>query len=208
MRSFTIRLAVMLLTFLLGITATVMLLTQRKQELRRVIPERWASYSFKWIDERTDAANLPKLRTILLPDDDLEVRVWVGFGIEGEDALILRRSAGQWSALHLHGMYKQYPPKKYQETFPMPAPKSGWERAWQKLVGEGLLTLPEASEVQCEGRTLDGTSYGVEVNMDRTYRIYSYDNPNHAKCSQAKQMLKIGEIIAEEFGLEEFKITE
>lgn len=31
-------------------------------------------------------------------------------------------------------------------------------------------------------------------------------NPDHARCGEAKQMMRIGEIIAEEFSLEEFRI--
>jgi predicted TIM-barrel enzyme len=33
-----------------------------------------------------------------------------------------------------------------------------------------------------------------------------YDNPNYAKCNEAKQMIKIGDIIVEEFGVREFSI--
>jgi hypothetical protein len=32
-----------------------------------------------------------------------------------------------------------------------------------------------------------------------------YDNPGYAKCEEAKQMMRIGGIISEEFGLKEFK---
>jgi hypothetical protein len=46
----------------------------------------------------------------------------------------------------------------------------------------------------------------VEVNKDKAYRTYMYDHPNHAKCDEAKQMLKVGEIIAEEFGVGEFRL--
>ncbi len=205
MRKLTIRFIVALLTFILGITATMIFLTQRKQELNRRVPEGWGDFAFKVIDKRSNAAELPTLRNIQLPDGDLEVRIWVGFGIVGEDALILRRSAGKWSALHLHGMFfGRYPPPKYQETFAVSEPRSGWEGAWQKLDNAGILTLPDAWTTQCRGGGLDGTRYIVEIDNDKTYRTYMYDNPNPAKCYGAKQIIKIGEIVAEEFGLEEF----
>ena len=56
------------------------------------------------------------------------------------------------------------------------------------------------------GRSVfDGVSYVVEINKDQQYRTYLYDNPAQAKCSEAKQMLEIAGIIAEEFDLSEFK---
>lgn len=208
MSKITIRLIIALLTFLLGIAATFVFIIHRQQPLNLIVPKGWDAYGFNSIDKRTNEAKLPKLRTGSLPINDLEVRAWIGFGINGDDALILRRSSGQWSALHLHGIFERYPPAKYQETFILSAPKSGWEKAWQRLVEAGILTLPDESELQCGSAILDGVSYAVETNMNNTYRIYSYNNPNYAKCDQAKQMINIGAIISEEFGLEEFYIRE
>ena len=48
---------------------------------------------------------------------------------------------------------------------------------------------------------LDGMSYVVEYNRDGSYRTYMYDNPDNAKCDEAKRMIKIGNMIAEEFNL-------
>jgi hypothetical protein len=55
--------------------------------------------------------------------------------------------------------------------------------------------------VGCRVGGRDGMSYVVEINSDRTYRTYMYDNPFYAKCDEAKRMMKIGEIVADEFGL-------
>lgn len=225
MPKLTTRLSVALLTFFLGVAAATVFLikgtfierlpqkryvdntAQEKPEMRFTIPnDRWEPIYFKFINERTGEASLPRLRTVLLPRNDFEVRVWAGFGQNGEDGLILRRSSDQWSAIHLHGMFERYPPAKYQEL--LAAPKSGWENVWQRLVEAGVLTLPDASAVQCSPHVLDGISYVVEINMNKSYRTYMYDDPNYAKCNEAKQMIKIGEVIAEEFNLEEFKIRE
>ena len=35
-----------------------------------------------------------------------------------------------------------------------------------------------------------------------------YDNPDHASCGEAKQMMRIGGIIADEFGVEELRLGE
>src|SRR5829696_6829160 len=102
MRKVTTRLIVASLTCVLGIAAA--LYATRPTALRIIRGGAWEPTAFMIIDRHTAAANLPNLRTVLLADDDIEVRVWVGFGIFREDGLILRRAAGQWSGIHLHGM--------------------------------------------------------------------------------------------------------
>lgn len=225
MYKLTFRLVIALLTFFLGIAATMALLinrlstgnvlqresgapiVQERQALHLMIPDtELEPLVFRAINKRTNESGVPSLRTVLLPDDDLEVRVWVGFGVYGEDALILRRSANQWSAIHLHGMSERPPFPNSQET--LAAPRSGWEGAWQRLIAAGILTLPDAAAVGCNTYVNDGTSYVVEINKNRIYRTYLYDNPKYARCNEARQMIEIGEIIAEEFGLEEFRIRD
>lgn len=205
-----------LLTILLGIGASVACFKNglRNEEPRVTIPnEDWVRVYFeaqglasKSIDELTDEAHLPRLRTTKLPDSDLEVRVWVGFGVYGVDGLILRKSSHQWSAIHLHGMAEKPPFPNSKES--LAPPKSGWETAWQRLTEGKILELPDASEVGCRTYIKDGVGYVVEISMNKVYRTYMYDNPKYAKCHEAKKMIRLGEIIADEFDLDEFKPTE
>lgn len=205
-RRLSIRLAIAMLTFLLGVAVTTLWLVNRssEQEPRVTIPnDRWVQIFFempglssKSINEITSEARLPNLRTTLLPDDDMEVRFWVVADEYGR-ALILRRSANQWTATHLRGMGRNQQLQQYETGA---APKSGWEKVWEKMVGAGILTLPDATEVNCRVGGLDGVRYIVEFNMNRAYRTYMYDNPEYAMCDQAGQMIKVAEIIEEEFG--------
>ncbi len=75
---------------------------------------------------------------------------------------------------------------------------------WQQLVDADILDLPDASEVNCSLDSLDGIAFVIETNSDMTYRTYKYGNPMLAECDEAKRIMKISEIIYEEFGLEEF----
>jgi hypothetical protein len=180
---------------------------QEGRQPRRVTPAaEWEPIFFKAIDARVGEAGLPSLRAEALPDGESEIRVWVGFGLSGEDGIVLRHSGGQWSGLYLHGMSDGPLPRKYQKA--LTVPKSGWETAWQRLSDAGILTLPDASAVQCSTYINDGVGYVVEINADKIYRTYLYDNPNHAQCDEAKKMMRIGEIIAEEFDLANFRIKE
>lgn len=167
------------------------------------VEAKWEPIFFRSIRERISEIGVPDLRTVRLRNDDFELRVWVGFGINGNDALILRHSSNQWSAVHLHGMGERPP---FVTSLSNPSePRSGWNAAWRKLTDAGLLTLPDALAVNCNTHMFDGKSYVVEINKDTSYRTYLYDNPHHASCKEAKQMLAIGDIIADEFGLKEFQ---
>lgn len=208
MSKWAIRIVIPLFTFLLGIAAAVWYINEsRKQELRIVSPNsRLEDLFCGVIDRRVREADLLNLRRVILPSGDLEVRVWVGFGLNGEDGFILRRSANQWSAIHLSGMAERPPLPKSQQS--LAAPKSGWGRAWQRLVDAGILTLPDGMD--CEIAVLDGVGFVVEINQNKTYRSYMYSNPWYERpgyyCKGAKQMVTIGKILAEEYGLKWFDV--
>jgi len=201
-----------LLTALLGAAMTFFFVkeSQKKRELRLVLP-RFDMLRSPDINDRLAKVNLPSLRTVLLPDGDFEVRVWIGFGLNGKDCFILRNFSGQWSAIHLQGM-AEAPPFPNSLT-PLSSPKSRWDKAWQRLIDARILTLPDAAEVKCNPKLMDGIGYVVESNINMTYRTYLYDNPWYDKpwykrCNEAKQMILIGKIIGEEFGLERFDLSE
>ena len=178
--------------------------SQDPEPLRKAKSEaRWKPIFFKMINERLAESGIDELRTVQMTGNDFEVRVWVGFGGKGEDGIILCHSSNQWSGLHLHGISEG--PRLVSTVSNVAAPRSGWEAAWQKLTQAGLLTLPDAPAVGCSTQIFDGVSYVVEINKDQKYRTYLYDNPSQSKCSEAKQMLEIGGIIADEFDLSEFK---
>jgi hypothetical protein len=202
-----------LLTALLGAAMTFFFVkdSQKNRVLRLVIPPNDMLLSPN-INERLAKANLPSLRTVLLPDGDFEVRVWIGFGVNGEDCFILSNFSGKWSAIHLQGMAEA--PPFPNSLAPLPSPKSGWNRAWHRLIDAGILTLPDAMEVKCYPMVLDGIGYVVESNIYSTYRTYSYSNPwydnppLYKRCNEARQMILIGKIIGDEFGLEGFDLSE
>jgi hypothetical protein len=177
----------------------------RPSEFTWTVPKKtWEPIFFEEIDERTKIARLPTLR-VALPKDDLELRIWNGFGLTALEGFVLKRSAGKWSAIHLDGIYDKLPARRYQKQ--LSAPKSGWNESWRKLMELGILTLPDAAEAGCSTSVLDGMSYVVEINHELTYRTYMYDNPSYAKCEQARTMIRIGNFIADEFNVPELRMT-
>jgi hypothetical protein len=170
-------------------------------EFKLIVPDAiWEKIFFESINERAHIASLGSLR-VALPKDDLELRVWNGFGLTALEGFVLRRRSGTWSAVHLDGIHPGLPKREYQKQ--LSAPKSGWDNVWRKLVEMEITILPDAEEIGCSTTMLDGMSYVVELNYELTYRTYLYDNPSYAKCEQAKRMISIGNFIASEFGVPE-----
>lgn len=173
--------------------------SQGKKQMELNIPNAaWVPEFFKEINEHANAAKLNDLRLTVLPDGDLEIRVWGGFGILTVQGLIIKRTAGQWSAFHLPSVSSNS--SNSYKNVPV-ASKSGWEQFWKQLTDEGFLTLPDSSQLRDEVSITDGISYVVEINMNKTYRTYMYGNPQHQKSPEAKQMLQIVHTLSEEFGV-------
>ncbi len=165
----------------------------------------------EFIDPVTEKYDLPKLRDFSLYRNDLEVRVWVGM-LEGRDGFIFRRFNRQWSAIAIKQIdcnkfnYWKIHRKYSVGKINLPEPTSGWQNVWQKLLEAGILDLPDYSELpEYNLDYIDGIFYFVEINKDGKYRTYAYSNPQVQMLKEAKQMMKIGEIISEEFDLHNFE---
>jgi hypothetical protein len=175
----------------------------RPKQLQLNVPkETWEPIFFRAIDERSKLGNLKPLRSGALPNGDLEIRVWRGFGLTPLAGFLLKRTSGQWSALHIAPTWS----RTLDKSQSLSAPKSGWDTCWQRLETGGLLALPDASEIACDGGINDGVFYVVEYNRDAVYRTYMYDNPDRAKCDEAKRLIQTANIIAEEFSIPEMAL--
>jgi hypothetical protein len=159
----------------------------------------WEPSFFMALGERTQKVNLPSLRTVMLSDQDLEVRFWYDGRPDVINGFVIRRSADRWSAFGVRQTRNRQPSEVTLEV--LSAPKSGWETAWAKLVDAGILTLPDASELSCNAPAFDTVSFVIETNVHRSYRTYRYSNPFHAECEEAKRIVLMEEIISEEFGV-------
>ncbi len=166
----------------------------------------------EFIDPITEKYDLPKLRDFSLYGKDFEVRVWVD-AVGGTDGFILQRFNHQWSAIAIKeidcnkfGYWKK--DKKYSlGKINLSEPESGWQNVWQRLLEVEIPDLPDYSQIPEHSKNIigDGTGYFVEVNKDGKYRTYAYSNPDIQKLKEEEKMMKIGEIISEEFDLHNFE---
>jgi hypothetical protein len=161
-------------------------------------PQPQAAQSFfSEIIKREKLSGLSDLRSVNLPPDDLEIRVWRGFDLTYLQGLVIKRASGQWSAIRVQSLPPGLPRGKYQKQLSMP--KSGWEAMWRRLTNEGIVTLVDASDVGCDENDPDATSYVVEINANQKYRTYHYTEPEYSECDEAKQMVRINKILTDEF---------
>lgn len=173
-------------------------LVEKGQTPRLEIPEAdWEPQFFEALGERIKQVNLSSLRTLLLPENDLEVRFWYDARPDLINGFVIRRSASRWSGIEVRQTRNRQPSEVKTEA--LPVPKSGWDAAWAKLVAAGILTLPDASELGCNAPSFDTVAYVIETNVDGVYRTYRYSNPMHAECDEAKRIILIEEIFGEEF---------
>jgi hypothetical protein len=169
-----------------------------KKQLSREIPNApWEPIFFNSINERAALAELNDLRSTILDHDDIEVRVWYGFGVSALSGYAIKRRGGEWSALRIPPVKLSDP--KSAKAFAITS-KSGGQQLWERLTKEGLLTLPDSSTLPDNSSSLDGVSYVVEINMNLTYRTYMYGNPEKQKSPEARQMAEIIHTIYEELG--------
>lgn len=187
--------------FIVAMATTVWFSSCRtaSQEIRLIIPKaNWVPHTFMSIGKVNALAGQPDLRSLRLMKDDMEIRVWL-FSLKPVEGVMLRRTAGQWSAAHLKGDNSFLPEKVTRRE--LPDPGSGWLPLWQELEGLDILRLPDSTEIDCDASGIDGWGVIVETNTNLTYRAYAYSNPPIAKCAEAGKISRIVETLIEEFGI-------
>jgi hypothetical protein len=202
------RISIVILTFVIGIFSVAgWFYYQESQKPQIILPNhRWEQIFFKSINNATNLAGLEELREIPLNREDIEIRVWRGFGLSPLEGIILKQTDGIWTAFHI--TTNDYVEADKAKIKRLSRPKSGWESLWKQINDKGILMLRDPSEIECEDSGFDGMSYVVEINQNKIYRTYQMRSGG--KCEGVQQMEQIGEIIGLEFdsGHEECKTTE
>lgn len=171
-----------------------------RQKLKVSVPQAsWEPIFFRQINAVASLSGQSDLRTTQLPRGDIEVRIWRGFGLSPLEGITLRRSGSQWSGSYVRADHYYEPTKADRRE--LSHPRSGWDTLWTSLVNERLLSLPDASEINCNVGGLDGIGMVVETNADNMYRTYMCDMPSELKCNEDKNILAIADILFKEFDL-------
>lgn len=154
----------------------------------------WEKIFFRGINDVTKLSGLEELRKTNHFTNDLEIRIW---RVSDEaEAIIIKRIGETWSAIYIKS--DSYTESTESTVTKLNAPKSGWNSLWNKIEASGVLTLPDASQINCSVAQIDGMGYVVETSYQKKYRTYMY-SMSSLKCDEAKKLERIGDIITEEF---------
>ena len=154
----------------------------------------WARGYFEDINSLSAIAPWLPLREVGIQTGDLEIRIWIGFGLDFLTGIRLCRINDAWTGFYIQsGMSVRISEVK---------PQTDWNVLWKKLETLGILDLPDSSTLPNEELINDGIGYVVEINDGVHYRTYKYSNPQHQKWSEAKQMVEIMKTLYTEFGMD------
>jgi hypothetical protein len=157
----------------------------------------WESIFLDSINRLTAEAGWTPLCNAPLPPGSLEVRIWIGFGLSPLQGFSIRQDGATWTG---HFAIERSGTTDSAEVHEV-TPKSGWEKLWNEITNLGVLTLPDSSTLPDEELLVDGESYVVEISQNNHYRTYRYGNPQGQKWPQAKQIIRIVDILSDELAL-------
>jgi hypothetical protein len=171
------------------------------------------------VAEPAKAAHLEPLKNTVLPADNKEVRIWIGFGAEREMRLVRISvdSAGQvhGEAVFSHGLESKNPGNDEKSYFaelakqcktigsdgewescsPASSESADWAKAYRSIVALGLWDLPDDSKLPKPNMSIvDGAAMLVELRSGTDYRAYSYGNPSFNEAPEAQKAAKIMDI--------------
>jgi hypothetical protein len=171
----------------------------------------------KFIGEESKFYSLTNLDNENLSDKDIVMRLW-RFSTFGDKHLVfvLTKINEVWAAKLIQRkisskyIFSDMPRKnllkyaKYSQV-KLDVPKSGWQNLWQNLNKADILTLPNGNEVGIEVFP-DSSECVIETKVDNNYRVINYyDSELFEDIPQAQKMVKIINIVSEEFNLSDFE---
>jgi hypothetical protein len=155
----------------------------------------WVKLYFESIDRQAQGMELKQLRTLSLQADEIEVRVWEGFGIGPLTGYVMKRSKGKWSALASRQWYK-----RPLESLPVPR-STDWAATWARLEREGIRDIRDDSERPPPCRMVtDGVGYVVEIAQGEAYRTYLVSNPQSERSEDGDRFLRLWPVLLRAFG--------
>lgn len=141
------------------------------------------------------AAGLYDLSVVTLPKGVTEVRIWHNIARYGFFGTIIQRRPNAFYGAQV-ARPEWGPPDQCRGWAEAIEPCVAWETLWQLLMDQGILDLPDATDLDgVELPIEDGQSYTVEVQIEGRYRTYEYSSPEHRPWPEARRMEAIASIL-------------
>lgn len=155
---------------------------------------------------KSNVENKLGLNTLENGFDSIQIRLWYGYAFKDSSQLVvLENSNGKWEAKLFTLVYYLNENGDKLDSISKDIitrePKSGWQNFINKVIKLDLTTLPDKSKIKDYPDFSDGDDVIIEAATKKSYRIYSYKEPNQVqlKIKEAKNMEQILEFIENEF---------
>jgi len=157
-------------------------------------PYEWESLFLDYPRRWALAAGLHDLSRVLLPKGVVEVRIWEEFNphTRYQGTIVQKRNSSFYGADLFFGAVE---PDSCGGWAVGLVPCDSWESVWSELLSQGLMELPDSSELP-DGHFLeDGIGLVVEIQAEGQYRTYHYDDPDYQTWTEARRVEKIIDVV-------------
>ena len=152
------------------------------------------------IKERLKKDGVTDLNEEDMPDGVKEVRIWVGFSLNGFRGVALRQDSSGWAATYFPPLDKETSLSSSPRS--LSSPKHGWQKLSQDLHEFGLYTFTgEPDRIPGKSLPTDSISTVVEIKSASSYRAYSYYGLLYDEANEIKKMEAIIELLSSEFDI-------
>lgn len=147
------------------------------------------------------------LKTLRNGFNGLQIRVWSGEGLTYRGRMFLIKHDGvSWTG-ELYYFRDSFGNRQYQgetliEKTELKQSSREWEQLVKALFALGINTLPDYTQLPCNGLDTDEGGVMVEIAQNNFYKTYQFPTPSHRvnQCKEAKQVVHIVALIDKRFG--------
>lgn len=164
-------------------------------------PKYWEEIYFESINEKLSDFQITSLQSKEIKNDDLEIRIWVGFDESELKGIILTKQSNNWTSYYLP--QKSIARKK---LIKVQKPVNGWNKFEKTLEENDFYNIPDISESKNNLYT-DARCIVVEIKNSEKYRNFMQvqdadlkDNPE-LKSIYSIKLTNICKFIEKEFNL-------
>jgi hypothetical protein len=160
-----------------------------------------------YLDYQTKVAVVDKMKLDRLENGvkQIAIRIWYGYALSDSAKMVQLKKDGNWTGrtYDLRLVSKRQILDAVSFSTEVKTPRTDWDNLIKKLDGLKIRDLPDDFNVPGYPGGADGDNVIFEIATNKSYRFYSYAEPNYAKSKvwQANNVVEILHLLEEEFGL-------
>lgn len=157
---------------------------------------------FEYIGRISKQLHLDKIN---LGYDSLQIRIWVNRSFSDSNQVVtIKYNKGSWLA-YLYDIHSQHNRERNIDTIMSYSqrsllPKTSWSNLLKLLKYEKIQELPDQMDIDhFEPRLMDGWMCIIEIADMKSYRFFTYNNPDFYSDWQSRNVINIINAVEKEF---------